>query len=286
MRVVVTALAAALALCAAAGPTVRVQPGTAKPGDPVLIMVEGAAAPPTGTLGGRRLRFYPFAGRHEAIAGLSVDHPVGTVEIAIRIPAGGEAPAAEVLATIDVVDPNYPSRELQVAKRFIQPPPEAKARIAADRLAFQQAWKQPFVPRMFQASFDWPRIAWVTAPFGDIRLFNGRKKSQHYGMDLDGNTGDPIQAANDGVVVMVRDCYSSGNTVIIHHGGGLFTAYFHLSRFLVKPRQEVKRGERIGLVGKTGRVTGPHLHWSVHASGLYVDGATLMQLDFGPAAPL
>jgi murein DD-endopeptidase MepM/ murein hydrolase activator NlpD len=280
---VATALAAALALCAASagGPTVSVQPGTAKPGDPVFIVVEGAAALPTGTLGDRALRFYPFAGRHEAIAGLSVDHPVGVLEISIRVPAAAGAKAAEIVATIDVVDANYPRRELRVARKFIQPPPDARARIAADRAAFRRAWSQPFVPRMFEQRFDWPRIAWVTAPFGDLRLFNGKRRSQHYGIDLDGNTGAPIQAANDGVVVMVRDCYSSGNTIIIHHGGGLFTAYFHLSKFLVKPRQKVKRGELIGLVGKTGRVTGPHLHWSVHAGGFYVDGATLMQLDFG-----
>jgi len=134
----------------------------------------------------------------------------------------------------------------------------------------------------------------MTAPFGDLRLFNGKAQSQHFGLDLDGRVGDPIEAANDGAVVMVRPCYASGNTVIVDHGGGLYTMYFHLSHFEVKEGQKVARGQLLGLVGRTGRVTGPHLHFSVKVDGLYVDGATVLGLPFaellrgagaGPADP-
>lgn len=262
-------------------PSVRVQPGTAKPGDPVLVVVEGAAALPAGRLGSRRLRFYRYQGRHEAIAAIPVEHPLGATPVLVKVPARNGLPAQEVEASLDVVDPRYPKRELQVSRRFISPPPEEKARIAEDQAAFKRAWRTPFGPRLFRSSFEWPRHALITAPFGDLRMFNGKKKSQHYGTDLDGNVGEPIQAANEGVVVMVRDCFASGNTVIVNHGGGLLTAYFHLSKFLVEEGDPVKKGEVLGLVGKTGRVTGPHLHWSVHADGLYVDGETLVRLDFG-----
>jgi murein DD-endopeptidase MepM/ murein hydrolase activator NlpD len=122
----------------------------------------------------------------------------------------------------------------------------------------------------------------VTAPFGDLRLFNGKKQSQHFGVDLDGSTGDPIEAANDGTVVMVRECYASGNTVIVNHGAGLYTLYFHMSHFDVQPGDKVKQGQLLGRVGKTGRVTGPHLHWSGKIDGLYVDAQALMKLDFTP----
>jgi murein DD-endopeptidase MepM/ murein hydrolase activator NlpD len=265
----------------ASGPTVSVQPGTAKPGDPVLVVVAGARALPSGKVAGRRLRFYRYRDRHEAISALPVEHPLGTFPVLVKVPARGGAPAYQLEASIDVVDPRYPKRELQVDRKFVSPPPEEKERIAQDKEAFQAAWRTPFGPRLFRSDFQWPRHALITAPFGDLRMFNGKKKSQHFGTDLDGSTGEPIQAANDGVVVMVRDCFASGNTVIVNHGGGLLSAYFHLSRFLVEEGEQVTRGQVLGLVGKTGRVTGPHLHWSLHADGLYVDGETLMKLDFG-----
>ena len=103
----------------------------------------------------------------------------------------------------------------------------------------------------------------MNSPFGQRRLFNGELQSQHQGMDLDGKTGDPIYASNDGVVRLARNCYTSGNTVIVDHGADVFTSYFHMSAFKTKVGEMVKRGQLIGLVGRTGRVTGPHLHFAV-----------------------
>jgi murein DD-endopeptidase MepM/ murein hydrolase activator NlpD len=266
---------------APSGPTVTVQPGTAKPGDPVFIVVQGAKALPSGKLAGRRLHFYRWGDRHEAISALPVEHALGTFPVVVKVPARRGSPAYALEATVDVVDPNYPKRELSVDRKFIAPPPEAKEQIAQDQEAFKAAWHTPFGPRLFKKSFEWPRQSVVTAAFGDLRMFNGKKKSQHFGTDLDGSIGEPIEAANDGVVVMVRECFASGNTVIVNHGGGLLTAYFHMSKFLVKEGDVVKQGQPLGLVGKTGRVTGPHLHWSIHADGIYVDGQTLMKLEFG-----
>ena len=93
----------------------------------------------------------------------------------------------------------------------------------------------------------------------------------------------PDYAANDGEVVMVRDCFASGNTVLVHHGGRLFTAYFHMSKFEVKEGQKVKRGELLGLVGKTGRVTGPHLHFGVKLDGRWVNAESLLRLSMKPS---
>ena len=96
----------------------------------------------------------------------------------------------------------------------------------------------------------------------------------------DGRIGDLVVAANDGVVTLARDCYSSGNTILIHHGAELYSAYFHLSHMDVKPGANVHRGQKIGEVGKTGRVTGPHLHFGVKLAGHYVDPESLLRLDF------
>lgn len=280
----------------------RVEPGVVKPGDPLLVTVLGVAAAPEGSAGERELRFYEVPGGYQAITALPVEHPVGTLALRVeakeRPPAppddrvvqlGADGQTKRVLGRlrdvvlegeVEVVDPKFRVRELQVASKYVKPPASVRKWIREDRAAFAKATSQRFTPPKFRGDFGWPRPREVTAPFGDLRTYNGKKQSQHYGVDLDGRTGDPIYAANDGKVVLVRECYASGNTVIVDHGAGLYTLYFHLSAFDVKQGAEVKRGTLLGKVGKTGRVTGPHLHWSVKADGLYVDGETLLTLPF------
>ncbi|MBN1209314.1 MAG: M23 family metallopeptidase [Myxococcaceae bacterium] len=265
---------------AQARPSLSVQPGTAKPGDPILVTVRGLSGAPSGTVAGRPLRFFEAAGTWQAITGLPVEHPIGMAEVKVEGPRPAAGRPVALVGALEVVEPGYPERQLQVAGKYVKPAASVKARIAADRAAFAAAFSQSFVPPLFQRDFAWPRQDRITAPYGDRRSFNGKLQSQHFGVDIDGDTGDPIYAANDGVVVMARDCYSSGNTVILHHGGGLYTTYFHLSRIDVKRGTKVEQGQKLGLVGKTGRVTGPHLHWGVKTDGLWVDGMRLLELDF------
>ena len=269
-----------VAFGAQAQPSLSVQPGTAKPGDPVLVTVRGVTGLPSGTLAGRPLQFFEASGAWLALTGLPVEQAVGTVELKVTAPRPAEGKVQELVGTLDVVEPGYPERQLQVAGKYVKPPASVKARMAEDRAAFAAAFSQPFAAPLFQDNFAWPRQDRITAPYGDRRSFNGKLQSQHFGVDIDGDTGAPIHAANAGTVVMVRDCYSSGGTVIVHHGAGLYTTYFHMSRMDVKPGTKVKQGQKLGLVGNTGRVTGPHLHWGVKADGLWVDGLSLLKLDF------
>jgi murein DD-endopeptidase MepM/ murein hydrolase activator NlpD len=269
-----------VAFGAEAQPSLSVQPGTAKPGDPILVTVRGVAGPPSGTVADRPLHFFRTEDAWQAITGLRVEQALGTFEVKVVGPRTGEGKPVELVGALEVVDPGYKNRQLQVARKYVKPPQSVKARIAEDRAAFAAAFSQSFTPITFQRNFAWPRQDRITAPFGDRRSFNGKLQSQHFGTDIDGDTGDPIYAANDGLVVMTRDCYSSGTTVIVHHGGGLYTTYFHMSRIDVKPGMKVKQGQKLGLVGKTGRVTGPHLHWGVKVDKLWVDGLTLLKLDF------
>ena len=212
--------------------------------------------------------------------GIPVEEEPGLVQV--RVTAG----ALKLDAPLEVIPPEFPERKLTVASKFVKIPPSARARIKADQAAFQKAWDTPFRPRAFSDNFEKPRDSEITAHFGDKRTLNGKKTTQHFGLDLDGSTGDEIRAANDGRVVMVRDCYTSGNTVLVEHGAGLITSYFHMSKFLVKPGQEVKRGELLGLVGKTGRVTGPHLHFGAHIGTLWVNPQALLALPFpGATSP-
>jgi len=259
---------------AAATPSLELIPASAKPGDPVLLVVHGVEGVPDGTVGSLSAEFYRHGDTAEALVGIPVEEEPGLLRV--KVTAG----ALTLDGGLEVVPPEFPERKLTVASKFVKIPKAAKARIKADQAAYQKAWATPFRPRAFGDNFEKPRDAVITAHFGDKRTLNGKKTTQHFGLDLDGSTGDEIRAANDGRVVMVRDCYTSGNTVLVEHGAGLITSYFHMSKFLVKPGQEVKRGELLGLVGKTGRVTGPHLHFGAHIGTLWVNPQALLALPF------
>jgi murein DD-endopeptidase MepM/ murein hydrolase activator NlpD len=284
--------------------TVRVQASRVRPGDALLVTVDGVPASLVGSASGtvavavvtgatardgstsgtgpgepRRLRFYPTPTGAQAITSLPVELEPGTLRVEVRLPG-----LADPLATtVEVVDPGFPEAKLSVAPKFIAPSPAQKKRMEEDQAAFREAFGRPFEPPAFAGPFVRPREAAITGPFGERRTFNGKKQSQHYGTDLAGAVGDPVRAANDGVVVLVRDCFASGKSIAIAHGGGLFSVYFHLSGFDVRPGDRVQRGQVIGQVGATGRATGPHLHFGIKVDGLYADPDSVYRLAFGPA---
>jgi murein DD-endopeptidase MepM/ murein hydrolase activator NlpD len=179
------------------------------------------------------------------------------------------------------------TRRLRVAKVYTARPDSlTQARVereneearAIGRHAHQtpQLWEQPFIR---------PRGSRITSPFGSGRLFNGRLASSHGGVDFSGKPGDPVRAANRGVVALVDNFFLAGNVVYVNHGGGVVTGYFHLTEALVAVGDTVERGQQIGIVGATGRVTGPHLHWSARYGEHTVDPMGLIELtsDEAPA---
>jgi len=274
-------LALALAAAPAAAAPVAVEPGAARPGDAVLVRVR-APGEPRGTLAGRPLAFWRRGDEAWALAALPIETPPGGAPVEIALEGGEPALAT----TVAVVEPGFRSKSIRVPERYVVPPPEVKARIKRDGAAFAAAWRQPFSPPLFAGRFEWPRPEETGGRFGDRRILNGKKESIHYGVDIGAPRGAPVHAANDGEVVLARNCYYSGKTVVLWHGADLFTAYFHLDRLAVKRGRKVRKGEAIGAVGSTGRSTGPHLHWSVKAAGLYVDPESVLAIDFaGGTAP-
>ncbi len=268
----------AAALAAAGAPSVEVVPARVRAGEAFLVVVRGVAAPPAVRVAGRALAPFQTRQGYAAIGGLPVETPAGPLAITVALgPPGAGAPPLQ--GTLQVAAAEFPERELEVEQRFVEPPPpEVQARIEADHAAFARAFAQPPSPPLFAAPFAWPRRARVTAGFGERRTLNGVKPSQHYGLDLAGKVGAPIASSNAGRVVLVRDCWASGRTVIVWHGAGLYTTYFHLSRTLVREGAHVARGQRLGLIGKSGRVSGPHLHWGMKVGDLYVDPRSVLGL--------
>jgi murein DD-endopeptidase MepM/ murein hydrolase activator NlpD len=282
IRAAVAALASAPLLAAAllpsparAGPALAVDPPRARPGDAVLVTVRGAAEAPRGTLAGRELRFWAVEGGWQAVGALPLEQAPGAAEVEVRAPA-------ELSARLEVVEPGFPETQLKVEPKYVTPSPAQQKRMEEDQAAFDAAWRQPFGAPAFEAAFAPPRTSAVTGPFGERRLFNGKKQSQHRGTDLAGAVGEPVAASNDGVVVLARDCYASGKSLVLWHGADLFSVYFHLDAFDAKVGDRVRRGQVVARVGMTGRVTGPHLHFGVKVGDRYVDPASVYRLSFGP----
>jgi len=140
-------------------------------------------------------------------------------------------------------------------------------------------------PELWTEPFLRPRGSRITSSFGSGRLFNGRLASSHGGVDFAGQPGDSVRAANRGVVAIVDNFFLAGNVVYIDHGGGVVTGYFHLTQALVAVGDTVERGQQIGLVGATGRVTGPHLHWSARYGEHTVDPMGLITLTSSLGTP-
>ncbi len=141
-------------------------------------------------------------------------------------------------------------------------------------LEYKEAMKiyNTFTPKkLWKGKFILPIRSLITSSFGNARVFNNQLKSYHGGVDFRAKEGTKIRASNDGKVVLAKNRFYAGNSVIINHGLGIYTGYYHLSEFKVKRGDKVKKGEVIGLSGKTGRVTGAHLHFSMRINGVAVD---------------
>jgi murein DD-endopeptidase MepM/ murein hydrolase activator NlpD len=183
-----------------------------------------------------------------------------------------------------VVEAPYESRHITVGKQFLSPNKQQRARAGREQKALSAVLATSSSIRLWRGSFARPVTGADSSVFGTRRTYNKKRKSRHLGLDMDGSTGDPIVASGRGRVAMAVDRFYSGGTVVIDHGEGLFTMYFHMSRFDVQVGDVVEKGQLLGAVGASGQVTGPHLHFSVRLSGLYVDPQYFLQLDLSADA--
>lgn len=177
---------------------------------------------------------------------------------------------------IHLYDKPRPTQKLKVDKKFVNPPASEKRRIEADREKVRHALASASSGREWELPLQRPVPGGVSSYFGMKRVFNGQPRSVHKGLDLRGAAGTPIMACADGEVVLVDNLYFSGNTVYINHGDGVFSAYLHMSEPKVTLGQHISKGDVVGLVGATGRVTGPHLHLSLIVQGQSVDPLPLL----------
>lgn len=165
----------------------------------------------------------------------------------------------------------YPTQYLQVPqKRHVEPDPDELARIEQERTQLTAAFATRSA-RAAQLHFEWPAAGRLSSAFGLRRFFNGQARKPHSGLDIAAPIGTRVSAPAAGHVIATGDFFFNGNTVIVDHGQGLVTLYCHLARIDVEVGQELRRGEKLGEIGNTGRATGPHLHWTVSLNKHAVD---------------
>ena len=232
---------------------------------PELVLVDGDVRTP--------LEREEDGTRFHGLYGLDLDAATGARRVSFETPDG----AMTLAWSFRVTSGRFRVQRLTVDPRYVEVPEEEVERVKADHARVAEAYRRGSTVRLW-TSFARPLAARASGNFGARRVYNGETESFHAGLDLAAREGTPVAAAADGRVVLAGDLYFSGGTVLLDHGAGLFTQYFHLSRIDVKEGDAVVKGALLGASGHTGRVTGPHLHWGARLHGARVNPVNLLAL--------
>ena len=206
-----------------------------------------------------------------AVIGISLDAKVGQHQINIT-----ESSGKKNVKKFTVKPHKYKTQNLTIKnKNKVNPNNKSMKRIERE-FVMKKKLKSTFSDSSPKLNFIRPVAGRDSGRYGLRRILNKQKRNPHSGMDIAAPQGRSIKAAESGTVIWVGNLFFSGNVIYLDHGNGLLSLYAHLSKINVKKGQKVKRGEIIGKVGKTGRVTGAHLHWTVYLNGNAVDPALFL----------
>ena len=259
------------------GLTVTMRVRAWQPGE-VIVAAIAAAQPATAVrvqAFDRDAPVFPTGDRRwSALIGIDLDAAPGRYTVAVD--AGLPSGPATYRQSFAVAGKAFRTRTLTVDQAFVTPPETARARIAEEAQLLAALWPRTAPERFWTGPFARPVPHEANSAFGTRSVFNGEPRNPHTGADFMSPAGTPVLAPNRGRVVLARDLYYSGGTVILDHGLGLFSTFAHLSQQDVSEGALVESGTRLGLVGATGRVTGPHLHWAVRLGATRVDPLSLL----------
>jgi murein DD-endopeptidase MepM/ murein hydrolase activator NlpD len=260
--------------------TVTATPTSPRPGDLVVLTILTPA--PVESLRVRAFdRDLPSTAVNKTtfsvLVGIDLAVVPGTYRIAI------ESGAYRTRFPLLVTARKFATRTLNVDPAFVNPPPSAVPRIQQEAKELERIWTS-MSPKLWEGVFVPPVPQPANSAFGTRTILNGEPRSPHSGADFGSPTGTPVKAPNAGRVVLADSLYYTGNTIVIDHGLGLYSLFAHLSEIDVHVDNMVKTGDVIGAVGATGRVTGPHLHWSVRVNGARVDPVALLAVLGSPGS--
>ena len=237
------------------------------PGGIAIVKLGADATPPIVRWNGNRVMVAGEAAAWIAVVGIPLEAQVDSKSTLAVERSGGE-PSTVKFA---IGRKQYATQRLTVKPGQVDLSPEDQARYEVERVHLSEMRKTFTETAPQSLALIQPCEGTRSNTFGQRRVFNGQSRNPHNGMDIPAPDGAPIVAAGDAAVIDIDDYFFSGNTVILDHGQGFLTLYAHLSAVEVKVGDRVATGARIGRVGATGRVTGPHLHFSVFLNSVAVD---------------
>jgi hypothetical protein len=255
----------------------------AKPriGDVAWVLVKDVpdSATVEGSVDSKPLTFFPYAGGHAALFGIDLETKPGAHPWRVGVVEPGREPRS-AQGRVRVVRRDFHVERLTLPNTMVDLDPETERRAVAEGKQLAALYRTITPERFWRGKFTTPvSAAGAGTGFGARRIINGQPRSPHSGSDFSAPTGTPVVAVNAGKVAFVAEFFFPGRLVILDHGLGLYTAYFHLDTIAVVEGERVERGQTLGTVGATGRATGPHLHFGAQVAGARVDPTTLLGLS-------
>jgi len=237
-----------------------------------IAVIPTPARAVSGSYRDEKIMLADFEGKQFAVIGIPLNVGAGTENFTLTLADGGEQKLA-----FQVQEKSYTEQHLTITNnRQVNPNTEDMQRISRERIEMDLAfstWTEHLEPVFLMK----PPVEGVrSSSFGLRRFFNGQARNPHSGMDIAADEGTPIYAPASGIIRATGNYFFNGNTIILDHGHGLISLYCHMNTIDVEIGSTVKTGEQIGRVGQTGRVTGPHLHWSINLNNTRVDPALFL----------
>ena len=260
--------------------TVSWQPPHPRVSDVALVSIHGSAdrARLDGSVDGRPLTFFPTPTGHAALVGFDMELAPGRHAWRIALREPGRSPRA--LGGVVRIGPRaFPVQRLTLPAPMVDLDPDTERRAVAEADALRALCRTITPERLWRGPFVRPVV--VSEPgsgFGSRRIINGQPRAPHGGTDYASPRGAPVVAVNAGRVALVAEHFFPGRLVVVDHGLGLYTLYFHLDETRVDAGEPVARGQVLGTVGSTGRATGPHLHFGVQVGSARIDPERLLAL--------
>ncbi len=254
-------------------------PQEVRQGDVLAVVVKTKAKEVSiqGDWAGTPIYFYEQKRRNFiGIAGVDLATPPGPHLLKVKV-EDSEGRSSEQVFEVQVEAGVFEVQRLTLPPEMVDLKGEALRRVLADNKRLMEIFNQVRPERLWHLRFIKPVEGPITSPFGLRRVINNQDRSPHNGVDIGAALGTEVVACNSGLVVFAEELYLSGKTIIIDHGFGLYSMYFHLSEIKVAEGDQVEIGHCIGLVGATGRVTGPHLHWGIRLLKARVDPESLLR---------
>ncbi|MFQ5542765.1 MAG: peptidoglycan DD-metalloendopeptidase family protein [Nitrospiria bacterium] len=242
---------------------------------PFTIMIPPSSQSVSGTFMNRSIPFFKSGkGAFLAIIGIDLSQKPGPHPFVVTWEKNGKTIQRDYV--IDVKSGSFKEQRLTLPKGMVDLTPEILIRVRKETGLMKTAFSQGIDERLWRGEFIAPVAGKPQGTFGRRRILNGKPRKAHSGEDITAVSGTPVFATNAGKIALVGHFFFNGRLVVIDHGLGLFSMYFHLLDYSVSQGDHVKRGDQIGRVGSTGRSTGAHLHWGTRLNGAKIDPFSLV----------